>query len=274
MSRLTIGRATTLCISLASRPGTFGSRFHNHLYQARDLDFVYKAFTSEDLAGAISGVRALGIRGCSVSMPFKEACIPMLDALAGTASSIGSVNTIVNDAGHLTGHNTDYAAVLSLLRGLALDPSTPFALRGSGGMAKAVAHALKEAGFLRGVIVARNRVSGAALAAATGYGHACELADADRPALLINATPIGMSAGPERDSLPFSPAQIAASQVAFEVVAMPENTPFIEAARASNKRVVTGSQVLVLQGRDQFALYTGITPSESELAAAADYALS
>jgi shikimate dehydrogenase len=273
MSRLTIGRATTLCMSLSGRPGTFGSRFHNHLYQALALDFVYKAFSTNDLAGAIAGVRALGIRGCSVSMPFKEACIPLLDALGPTARAIGSVNTIVNDAGQLTGHNTDYAAVLALLRGLGLAPEAGFALHGSGGMAKAVAHALKEAGFRAGVIVARNRDSGAALAAATGYRYVAKLAENEYPALLINATPIGMSAGSEHAALPFSEAQIAASQVAFDVVAMPEETPFVRAARAQGKRVVTGGQVIVLQGRDQFILYTGVTPSAAQVSAAAAYAL-
>src|SRR6185295_1689302 len=97
----TIGRETTLCMSLAARPGRFGSRFHNHLYEALGLDYVYKAFSTTDLPAAIGGVRALGIRGCAVSMPFKEACMAFLDALAPSARAIDSVNTIVNDAGRL-----------------------------------------------------------------------------------------------------------------------------------------------------------------------------
>jgi shikimate dehydrogenase len=274
MSRLTIGRATTLCMSLSGRPGTFGSRFHNHLYDAMGLDFVYKAFSSEDLPGAITGLRALHIRGCSISMPFKEACIPLLDALAATARTIGSVNTIVNDAGRLTGHNTDYAAVLSLLRGLPLAPDAPFILHGSGGMAKAVAHALKEAGFLGGTILARNAASGRELAKATGYAHATSLSEREHAKLLINATPIGMSGGPEEHALPFSLAQIAASEVVFDVVAMPALTPLVRTAGELGRRIVTGGQVLVLQGRDQFVLYTGVTPSEQQVNAAAAYALS
>lgn len=57
-----IGRDTQLCMSLAARPGNFGSRFHNHLYEALGLDYVYKAFTTRDLPAAISGIRALGKR--------------------------------------------------------------------------------------------------------------------------------------------------------------------------------------------------------------------
>jgi shikimate dehydrogenase len=274
MSRLTVGRATTLCMSISARPGTFGSRFHNHLYRTLGLDYVYKAFRCQDLAGALAGVRALGVRGCSVSMPFKESCIPLLDRLGPTARAIGSVNTIVNDAGTLIGHNTDYAAVLALLRDSGLGPEVSFALRGSGGMAKAVAHALREAGFRAGVIVARNRATGRALAEATGYDHAEALPAVERPPLLINATPIGMSGGPEHADLPFTLEQIAACELAFEVVALPAETPFARAAQAAQRRVISGGQVLVLQGRDQFVYYTGVTPSAAQIAAAAEYALS
>src|SRR4051812_41150785 len=90
-----IGPATRLCMSLARRPGTFGSRFHNRLYERLGLDFVYKAFTTADLPAAIGGVRALGIRGCAISMPFKEAVIPLLDRLEASAAAIDSVNTVV-----------------------------------------------------------------------------------------------------------------------------------------------------------------------------------
>lgn len=58
-------------------------------------------FTTTDLNAAIGGVRALGIRGCAISMPFKEACIPMVDELDPSAKSINSVNTIVNTDGYL-----------------------------------------------------------------------------------------------------------------------------------------------------------------------------
>ena len=91
-----ISRDTQLCMSLAARPGSFGTRFHNHLYELLALDYVYKAFTTSDLPAAIGGVRALGIRGCAVSMPFKEACVALVDELSPSAAAIGSVNTIVN----------------------------------------------------------------------------------------------------------------------------------------------------------------------------------
>src|SRR5208283_4331047 len=86
-----LGPKTQMCMSLAARPGSFGTRFHNRLYELLGLDFVYKAFTTADLQAAIGGVRALGIRGCAISMPFKEAVIPLLDRLEGSAAAIESV---------------------------------------------------------------------------------------------------------------------------------------------------------------------------------------
>ncbi|RZL77094.1 MAG: shikimate 5-dehydrogenase, partial [Sphingomonas sp.] len=56
-----IGPTTRLCMSLAARPGTFGTRFHNRLYEVLGLDFVYKAFSTQDLEGAVRGIRALDI---------------------------------------------------------------------------------------------------------------------------------------------------------------------------------------------------------------------
>lgn len=273
MTRLTIGRDTTLCMSLAARPGTFGSRFHNHLYQALGLDYIYKAFSTDDLRSAIAGVRALGIRGCAVSMPFKEACIPMLDGLAHSARAIDSVNTIVNERGQLTGHNTDYGAIVSLLSVCKVSSDTSFALRGSGGMAKAVAAALRDSGLTRGTIVARNERSGRALANAYGFQFQPEL-DELRPDLLINVTPIGMAGSPESGALSFEWGAIADAQLVFDVVAMPAETPLVRTARHAGKPVITGADVIVLQALDQFVLYTGITPSDEQVSAAAAYALS
>ena len=103
-------------MSLAARPGNFGTRFHNFLYRELGLNFIYKAFTTRDICSAIGGIRALGIRGCAISMPFKEACIEYLDELDASAKGIMSVNTIVNTDGHLKAYNTDYTAVSKLLR--------------------------------------------------------------------------------------------------------------------------------------------------------------
>ena len=72
---------SVLCISIAQKPGTFGTIIHNAGFNALGLNFTYKAFKINDLEGAIRGVRAFGIKGCSVSMPFKVKVIEYLDSL-------------------------------------------------------------------------------------------------------------------------------------------------------------------------------------------------
>lgn len=169
-----INRDTLLCISLAGRPGNFGTRFHNYLYDKLGLNYLYKAFTTKDIEAAVKGVRALGIRGCAVSMPFKESCIPFLDAIDPSAKVIDSVNTIVNDDGKLTGLNTDYIAVKSLIASHRLDTNARVMIQGSGGMGKAVIAAFRDAGFRDVIIAARNRQRGLALAKQYGFsGSPC-----------------------------------------------------------------------------------------------------
>jgi shikimate dehydrogenase len=266
-----INRDTQLCMSLSGRPGNFGTRFHNYLYQELGLNFVYKAFTTGNLAGAITGIRALGIRGCAVSMPFKEDCIEYLDGLEPSAEGIMSVNTIVNTEGKLRGYNTDYTAVFSLLKSRAISKGLDFALRGSGGMAKAVACALRDAGFAKGVIVARNEAAGPALASQYGYVWKQELGD-ETPGLLINVTPIGMTGGPEAARLAFTEAQVRAAQAVFDVVAIPAETPLIQLAGTLGKPCISGADVIVLQAVEQFVLYTGLRPEPDLITRAAAFA--
>jgi len=266
---VTPSKETVLCMSLAGRPGNFGVRFHNHLYQQLGLNFYYKAFGPNDLPAAIGGMRSLGIRGCGVSMPFKEACIALVDEMDPSAAAIESVNTIVNTDGHLKAYNTDYIAVAQLVDTHAV-PRTRFALRGSGGMAKAVACALRDAGFTDGLIVARNETAGRALAKTCDFEWQAELG-AERPPMLVNVTPLGM-AGDQADALAFEVDAIAAATIAFDVVATPARTPFILHAERLGKRLITGDQVAAIQALEQFILYTGITPTDEQYQAAAAFA--
>ncbi len=267
----TINKDTRLCISLAGRPGNTGTRFHNHLYREMGLNFVYKAFSTGDLPGAITGIRALGIRGCAVSMPFKEDCIPLLDEIDPSAGGIQSVNTIVNTDGCLKGYNTDYLAVSSLLKSHGVPKGLRFALRGSGGMAKAVACALRDAGFSRGTIVARNEGKGSALAAKYGFDWVSDLAEAEESGLLINVTPIGMAGGDE-DRLAFPAELVRSAECVFDVVALPPETPLIRLARSLGRSVITGAEVMTLQAVEQFVLYTGRRPAPELVERAAAFA--
>ena len=236
-----ITKDTRLCISLSARPTNIGTRFHNHLYELLDLDYVYKAFTTADITAAIGGVRALGIRGCGVSMPWKEEVIALVDEMMPSATAIESVNTIVNDDGRLLAYNTDFIAIRSLLDSHEV-PRTSCAVLGAGGMAKACVAALTDAGFGPGTVVARNTGTGPALADQYGWSWVASAEDLpDGGAeLLLNATPVGI----------------------------PSETPLIRAARAADRAVITGAEVIALQAAEQFALYTGVRPTDAQVAEA------
>lgn len=268
-----ITRDTRLCMSLAGRPSNIGTRFHNYLYEELDLDYVYKAFTTRDLAGAIAGIRALDIRGCAISMPFKEAAIPLVDELDPSAEAIESINTIVNTDGHLRAYNTDYLAVARLLERHAVPTESRFAVLGSGGMAKAVIAALRDAGFADGVVVARNEKTGRTLADRYGYPWRADLGP-DRPQLVVNATPVGMAGGPAADDLPVEPEVVDAARVVFDVVAMPAETPLIRRAAERGIEVITGAEVIALQAAEQFVLYTGVRPTDEQVRRASEYSRS
>lgn len=263
-----LSKDTTLCISLAARPSNIGTRFHNYLYAHYGIDFIYKAFTTTDITAAVGGIRALGIRGCSVSMPFKQDVLTLVDVVEDSARAIRAVNTIVNDGGKLTASNTDYIAVRHLIAGL--DPASSVLVRGSGGMASAVASAFRDAGFASGTIVARNPAAGRELADRLGYAWLPHAGD-ETASVIVNVTPIGMADGPEEHDTAFRPATIDAATTVFDVVAIPAETPLIAAARAAGKRVITGADVIALQAAEQFERYTGVRPSPEMVAAASEF---
>lgn len=265
-----LNKDMTLCISLSARPSNNGTRFHNFLYEELGLNWIYKAFAPTDLSQAIAGVRGLGIRGCAVSMPYKEDVIALVDHMDASATAIDSVNTIVNDDGVLTAYNTDYSAIAELIARNALDPSSTVLLRGSGGMAKATAAAFRDAGFTAVTIAARNEERGRGLADLYGFDWTAE-ADAVTADVIVNITPIGMAGGAEEHTVSFSERQIGAASVVFDVVALPAETPLVAAGRAAGKTVITGAEVATLQALEQFVLYTGIRPTPEQVAAAESF---
>ena len=277
----------TLCISLSARPSNNGTRFHNHLYEQLGLNWIYKAFAPTDLGQAIAGVRGLGIRGCAVSMPYKEDVIALVDVMDPSAKAIDSVNTIVNDAGRLTAYNTDYTAIEQLLQRNAIPTDYSVLVLGSGGMAKATVAALRDAGFKDVTVVARNEDTGRGLADQYGFAWSADLGSARAGAgtadMIINVTPIGMAGGmagsmagstagaPDAEALSFPQEAIDAAKVVFDVVALPAETPLIKAARAAGKTVITGAEVATIQALEQFVLYTGIRPTEEQIRAAEEF---
>ena len=265
---------TQICVSLAAKPGTFGNRFHNYLYGELHLNFIYRSGLTQNLPAAIAGLRALGIRGCGLSMPYKEQVLELLDEVDPVARKIGAVNTTVNEdvrgKGFLRGHNTDWLAIYHLLGNRGVGAASRVAVAGSGGMARAVAYALSELGCRKVTVLARNRASGEGLAESYDFDWR-EPGSAGDWDVLINATPMGMT--PDLvEFMPFSHEAAQASRLVVDSVAYPPDTALLRAAREAGKYTVAGFDITLSQAVEQFKLYTGVVLRPDQVGRAAAYA--
>lgn len=228
-------------------------------YRAIGLDFTYVPFAVTDLEGATRGMRALGIRGLGVSMPYKQAVIPLLDALDPVAARIGAVNTIVNDEGRLTGHNTDWLGAMRALEEAVALRGARALLLGAGGAARAIAFGLAERGAAV-TIANRDLEKARQLAAAVG-GAAIRLDDAALSLdhdVLVNATPRGMAEVDPRSAVP--EAALRERLVVMDIVYKPMETELVASARRRGAIAIHGGRMLLHQAAEQFRLYTRHEP--------------
>jgi len=259
---------------------------HNAAYAALGLDWCYLPFAvpPERLAEAIAGVRALGLVGVNVTVPHKQALLPLMDELTPAATAIGAGNTVIVREGHLVGHNTDAAGFMRALREAGCEPAgVPALVLGAGGAARAVVYALVEAGARvtvlnrtpeRAEALVRDlggQVSGNLRAAPLDLVSLRDLASPAR--LVVNATSVGMwraggadaGASPWPDTLPFPPDALA-----FDLVYNPRETAFMRQARAAGASAANGLGMLVYQGAEAFEAWTGMAaPAEVMLHACA-----
>jgi shikimate dehydrogenase len=235
---------------------------HEAGYRALGLAFAYVPFEVFDLPGAIAGMRALGIRGFGVSQPYKQDVMALLDGLDPVAARIGAVNTVVNDAGRLTGHNTDWNGAVRALEEARSLAGARVLLLGAGGAARAIAFGLRER---RAEVTIANRHEDRArtLAVETGarpapFDEAARAADYD---VVVNATSVGQaSASPADESARrgiVPPAALRPGQVVLDIVYKPLRTPLLDGARAAGATAVHGGRMLLHQAASQFELYTG-----------------
>ncbi len=237
---------------------------HEAGYRALGLAFTYVPFEVRDLAGAVTGLRALGIRGVGVSQPFKQQVIPLLDALDPVAHRIGAVNTIVNDEGRLTGHNTDWIGAVRALEEVRSLTGARVLLLGAGGAARAIAFGLSERGA-RTTLANRDAAKAESLAADVGAEPApfAEVERAGDYDIVINATSVGQSdVGP---GSPIPEAALSVGQLVMDIVYKPPETRLIEAAKRRGAVAVRGVRMLLHQAAAQFELYTGRSPPLSAM---------
>jgi shikimate dehydrogenase len=142
---MTITSNTKLITLLTSTHNGLSSAIHNAAYESLKADLIYLPITTNDIKNSVAGMRALGIRGSSVSIPYKETVMQFLDAIDPIAKKIGAVNTIVNNNGILTGYNTDWTGAIKALEEVTSLKNKHVILLGAGGAARAILYGLLQA---------------------------------------------------------------------------------------------------------------------------------
>ncbi|HER1987669.1 TPA: shikimate dehydrogenase [Streptococcus pyogenes] len=269
----------TLLVSLLATPirHSLSPKMHNEAYAKLGLDYAYLAFEvgTEQLADAVQGIRALGIRGSNVSMPNKEAILPLLDDLSPAAELVGAVNTVVNKdgKGYLVGHITDGIGALRALADEGVSVKNKIiTLAGVGGAGKAIAVQLafdgakevrlfnRQATRLSSVQklvtklnqLTRTKVTLQDLEDQTAFKEAIRESH-----LFIDATSVGMKPL-ENLSLITDPELIRPDLVVFDIVYSPAETKLLAFARQHGaQKVINGLGMVLYQGAEAFKLITG-----------------
>jgi shikimate dehydrogenase len=219
----------------------------------------------------VAGLKGLGIGGVSVTIPFKEEIIPLIEALDPQAARIGAVNTVVNRDGRLTGYNTDWLGAVAALTAKISLKARHVLILGAGGASRAVAFGIIQAGG-RVSLTDVDQARASALVKDLG-GEAIPLNTlGDCPAtILVNATPVGMA--PDVDGIPIDPALLGRFEVVMDIVYQPLATRLLKEAAARGCATIDGLQMLIHQGAAQFKLFTGREAPAEVMAKAAYEAL-
>jgi shikimate dehydrogenase len=260
----------TTVYGILGRPVThsLSPAMHNAAFRELGINAVYVAFPVTDLTRAVGGLRGLAIAGASVTIPFKEEIIPLLDEIDPAAARMGAVNTVVNREGRLTGYNTDWLGALTALKAQTAIAGRHFLILGAGGAARAIAFGLKEAGGEITLTDVDERRA-AALAKELGATALAPEALGDCPAtVLINATPVGMA--PKVEEMPINPALLGRFSLVMDIVYRPLQTRLLKEAAARGAATIDGLKMLLYQATAQFELWTG-QPAPLEVMSRAAY---
>lgn len=245
-----------------------------------DMTFATWDVAPEDLAEKVESFRSPDfVAGC-VTLPHKQAIMPMLDGLSDTAEAVGAVNWIIPENGKLIGHNTDAPGFLRALEESAeFDPQGANAVVfGAGGAARAIVYALKTGGAATVAIANRTIEKARTLAAEMTDGRfrptaigldPTSLADVVPFAnLLVNTSSMGMEGGPAPDETPVTAELIPAEATCYDAVYAPPETPFLLEAERAGAKPAGGISMLIYQGVVGFELATGMEAPVTEMFAA------
>jgi shikimate dehydrogenase len=266
-----IDARTRVCAVIGHPVGHSRSpEIHNAAFEASGLPLVYVAHDVEpgQVGKVLDGVRAMGYRGLSVTIPHKVEAMQGVDEVDDIARGIGCINTVVNDAGRLKGYNSDGLGALGALRDAGADPrGRHVVMLGSGGAARAIAVTISHQSppqqltilglvpdELRRLVQdvgksGQTRVEGVEL---TPSALQAALGDAD---LVLHCSPVGMHPKEGESLVPAS--LLRPGMVVFDAVYNPRRTRLLTEAAAAGCRTIEGLEMFLGQAYVQFELWTG-----------------
>ena len=246
---------------------SFSPEMHNYIAGYMNMDYTYSAFTvsTENLGDAIRGMRAMGFRGMNVTAPHKIEVIKYLDEISPEAKLLGSVNTVVNKNGILTGYNTDSEGFYLSLRnaGVQIEDADILVMGCGGVVIPALAGVIK---YNPKSITLLNRTKAKAEKLAndilelTGYKIKTNIVT-EKFDIIINTTSAGM--GAQKDVLPWDSIDelsgldfITEKSVAVDMIYNPPKTKFLKLAESKGAKTINGLDMLIYQGLLAYELFT------------------
>ncbi len=241
--------------------------------------------TADDLNSFFETIRDSNFIGASVTIPYKEKCLDLVDEITESARLIGAINCIVNRDNVLVGHNTDGSGFIRALKTkYGFEPSDKKVLIiGAGGAAKAIAYSLIQEGISQLTIANRTITRAEELAQrlernglkinSIKLDKQTLVAPLSNVDLIVNTTSIGMKNGPDPQHSPIPPDLIPQNAIINDIVYNPIETPLIKAAKLKQAPTIGGLDMLVYQGVEAFELWTKTLAPETIMYDAAQKAL-
>ncbi len=269
------GHTGLMCLLGSPCRHSISPMMHNKAFEALGLDYRYLAFdvNEETLETAVSGLKAIGVRGFNLTMPCKNKMVSLCDCLSPAAALIGAVNTVVHENGFLIGHNTDGVGYMQSVKDAGYDIiGKKMVLLGAGGAATAILvqaalDGVREISvFLRKTSRFYDRAKATAEALRKETGCQITLCDFNNldslrkeladSTILVNGTSIGMT--PAADACPIPSADILPDGIIVsDIIYNPKETKLLTIARERGLPHFNGTYMLLYQGAEAFRLWTG-----------------
>jgi len=242
---------------------------HNAAIAALGVDYAYLPFAihPQDLQRAVDGLFAIGVEGFSVTIPHKQAIMPLLGQVSPIAEAVGAVNTVWRTESGWKGSNTDVAGFLAPLQELQRDWSQTIAvILGNGGAARAVVAGCAQLGCAQIQVVGRDpekledfvcRWQDSPLRVSLQVYSWHQLPDLlPHAGLLVNSTPIGMAPAIEKSPLSLAEIErLPANLIAYDLIYTPNPTLFLQQASQRGATSIDGLEMLVRQGATALELW-------------------